>query len=92
MYIDIYIYIDKIFWCQFEACMGCHCWKLISYNSSNNYFVCFLLLVGVCVVHPLFLFLGLYCHINSFVQCFVLSGHESINHSIDLGKRKSCTW
>ena len=43
-----------------------------SYNSTNNYFVCFVVNLCMCVVHPLLIFLGLYCHINSFVLCCVV--------------------
>ena len=72
IYIAVYWYIFlsiKLVWVH-------HCWHW-SYNSTNSYFVCFLLSVGVCVVHPLFICLGLYYHLNSFVTCIVLSGYES---------------
>ena len=55
-----------------------------SYKFYQLLFCAFLVFSQcMCVVHLLFVFLGLYItHLNSFVLCFVLSGHVSLNHSL----------
>ena len=46
--------------------------------------LCVLLSVGVCVVHPLIIYLGVFISIELFHV--VLSGHERTNHSMDEGE------